>query len=75
MMIINIIILGKTGKCMGFCPLLRITDGVLSVWGFVLWGFVSVGFCPVGFCQCKVLSCGVLSDGVCEGWVLSWIYQ
>ena len=50
MMIINIIIPGKTEEW-GFCPELKITDGVLSVWGFVLWGFVSVG----------VLSCGVLS--------------
>ena len=36
--------------------LVKITDGVLSVWGFVLWGFVSVGFCPVGFCPGFVLS-------------------
>ena len=56
MMIINIIIPGKNLR-VGFCPELKITDGVLSVWGFVLWGFVSVGFCPVGFCPGFDISC------------------
>ena len=62
MMIINIIIPGKTEEW-GFGPKLKITDGVLSVWGFVLSGFVSVGFCQGGVLSCAFLSCGVCPVG------------
>ena len=63
---------------MGFCPKLKITDGVLSVWGFVLWdfalwGFVRVEFCPVGFCPVGFCQCVVLSYGVCYGLACYWL--
>ena len=79
MMIINIIIPGKT---VGFCPELKITDGVLSVWGFVRvhgvlscgvllvwvfvqWGFVLWGFVSVGFVQWGFVLWGFVSVGFC----------